>query len=137
MQGSDATGEFSVTKAIDNSGKSLPGGYSNKKLSATQLAAAQQAVKQANEMAATNFTGPVVTGSGDGYTQARANFLLSMCPCLGEAMYKSNSCLATKAQNVAVQWNALGQVSFRFPCHFHSMALSRILCDTIELRILQ
>lgn len=90
MQGSDGTGEFSVTKAIENSGKSLPGGSSNKKLSATQLAAAQQAVKQANEMAATNFTGPVVTGSGDGYMQARANFLLSLCPCLGKAMYKRN-----------------------------------------------
>ena len=89
MQGSDGTGEFSVTKAIENSGKSLPGGSSNKKLSATQLAAAQQAVKQANEMAATNFTGPVVTGSGDGYMQARANFLL-LCPYLGKAMYKRN-----------------------------------------------
>ncbi|CAL5223539.1 g6071 [Coccomyxa viridis] len=67
---SDASGTFSVIKATDNSGKSLPGGYSNKKLSAAQLANAQQIIKQANDMAATtNYTGPIVTGSGDDYTQ--------------------------------------------------------------------
>ena len=72
-QASDASGTFSVIKATDNSGKSLPGGYSNKKLSAAQLANAQQIIKQANDMAATtNYTGPIVTGSGDDYTQVCA-----------------------------------------------------------------
>lgn len=81
VQASDTSGTFSVIKAADNSGKSLPGGTSNKKLSAAQLANAQQVIKQANEMAATtNYTGPIVTGSGDDYTQACANTLhASVC----------------------------------------------------------
>ena len=73
VQASDASGTFSVLKATNNSGKSLPGGQSNKKLSAAQLANAQQILKQANDMAATtNYTGPMVTGSGDDYTQVCA-----------------------------------------------------------------
>ena len=59
-----------MIKASDNSGKGLAAGMSNKKLSAAQLAAAQQAIKKANEMSATNVTGPVVLGSQDGYEQA-------------------------------------------------------------------
>ena len=73
VQASDGTGSFSVTKTTDTSGKGLSGGTSNKGLSAAQLANAQQVIKQANELAArTNYTGPVVLGSGDGYTQASA-----------------------------------------------------------------
>ena len=74
VQASDTSGTFSVIKAADNSGNSQPGATSNKKLSAAQLANAQQVIKQANEMAATtNYTGPIVSGSGDDYTQARSN----------------------------------------------------------------
>ena len=69
-QGTKETGSFSVIKANDNSGKGLAAGMSNKKLSAAQLAAAQQAVTKANEMSAKNVTGPVVLGSQDGYEQA-------------------------------------------------------------------
>ena len=69
MQATNGTGEFSVIKANDNSGKGLPGGTVNKKLSAAQLAATQQAIKQANTAAAANQTGPLVLGTGDGYTQ--------------------------------------------------------------------
>ena len=79
VQASDASGTFSVLKATDNSGKTLPGGTSNKKLSAAQLANAQQVIKQANDMAATtNYTGSIVTGSGADYTQARAIYLHSI-----------------------------------------------------------
>ena len=70
MQATNGTGAFSVIKAHANSGHGLPGGTINKKLSAAQLAATQQAIKQANTAAAANQTGPVVLGTGDGYTQA-------------------------------------------------------------------
>ncbi len=59
-----------MIKTNNNSGKGLAAGMSNKKLSAAQLAAAQQAIKKANEMSANNVTGPVVLGSRDGHEQA-------------------------------------------------------------------
>lgn len=41
LQASPGQGEYSSIAGIDNSGKSLPGGFSNKPLSASQLAAIQ------------------------------------------------------------------------------------------------
>lgn len=64
----------------------------------------------------------------------------SCCQCVhawAKLCTEAISCLAMKAQNLAAQGHSLWQVCYRFPCHLHSMALSRILCDIIELHLLQ
>ena len=56
VQASPGQGEYSTIAGIDNSGKSLPGGFSNKPLSACQLAAIQAKdakVQQTSSNAAT------------------------------------------------------------------------------------
>ena len=90
MQATNGTGEFSVIKANDNSGKGLPGGTVNKKLSAAQLAATQQAIKQANTAAAANQTGPIVLGTGDGYTQVST--VLSLRAGCKEEVHPASMC---------------------------------------------
>ena len=59
LQASPGQGEYSTIAGIDNSGKSLPGGFSNKPLSASQLAAIQ--AKDANVQQTTSNAASVAS----------------------------------------------------------------------------
>jgi hypothetical protein len=65
VQATPTQGEYSTIAGIDNTGKGLPAGFSNKPLSASQLAAIQAAsVKRTHSDAATVATPNAVTSDG-------------------------------------------------------------------------
>ena len=68
MQATPTQGEYSTIAGIDNSGKGLPAGFSNKPLSASQLAAIQATSVQRTHSEAATVATPNA-GTSDGGSQ--------------------------------------------------------------------
>ena len=79
VQASPGQGEYSTIAGIDNSGRSLPGGYSNKPLSASQLAAIQ--AKDAKVQQTTSNAATVAAPAGSASDGASQQVCTTVIPC--------------------------------------------------------
>ncbi len=91
MQASPGQGEYSTVAGIDNSGRSLPGGFSNKPLSASQLAAIQAKDAKVAQTASNAATVETPSGStSDGASQQvripQNTCSRSVCRCADRVM---------------------------------------------------